>query len=334
LSIPKLLLITACVLFAGIGVIAVAKKGKNHSDTERMAAQEKIEEKSSSQAPRTPIVSVPVQQSNTALPKHSLDDFPNIDRIFQLFTTGPTKLPIVETIEYSSSVSWLKGRPAWIADYAVYYNTSRHFIARSLNGRADYFAQKIISGSRFNVFKRDKKIEFHLLLDVSRAKMGFYYVDLDTKERVLLKTYRVGLGRLDSQKASGTLTPLGTYSLGDRIAVYRPGVTGLFQDQKTEMIRVFGTRWIPFDQEIEHCSEPAKGYGIQGAPWIVDAQTGQLVENRECIGKYESDGCIRLTLEDIEELFSIVITKPTYIHIVKDFHEAKLPGTEVGIPSR
>jgi hypothetical protein len=314
LSIPKLLLITACVLFAGIGVIAVAKKGKNYSDTERMAAQEKIEEKSSSQAPRTPIVSVPVQQSNTALPKHSLDDFPNIDRIFQLFTTGPTKLPIVETIEYSSSVSWLKGRPAWIADYAVYYNTSRHFIARSLNGRADYFAQKIISGSRFN--------------DVSRAKMGFYYVDLDTKERVLLKTYRVGLGRLDSQKASGTLTPLGTYSLGDRIAVYRPGVTGLFQDQKTEMIRVFGTRWIPFDQEIEHCSEPAKGYGIQGA------QTGQLVENRECIGKYESDGCIRLTLEDIEELFSIVITKPTYIHIVKDFHEAKLPGTEVGIPSR
>ena len=78
------------------------------------------------------------------------DDFPNIDRIFQLYSTGPSRLPIVETITYSSSVPWLKGRPAWIADYATYFNTSRHFIARSLNGRADYFSQKVSEGSKFN----------------------------------------------------------------------------------------------------------------------------------------------------------------------------------------
>ena len=173
------------------------------------------------------------------------DDFPNIDRIFQLYSTGPSRLPIVETITYSSSVPWLKGRPAWIADYATYFNTSRHFIARSLNGRADYFSQKVSEGSKFNVFRKDKKINFHLLVDVSRCKMGFYYVDLDTNERVLLKTYRVGLGKVDPASPSGTLTPLGRYTLGKPGAIYQPGMMGFYQDQKVEMVRVFGTRWIP-----------------------------------------------------------------------------------------
>lgn len=346
MSIPKVLLIGAIAIFSGIAIMAIVKKSKGNPSTQefiREGATIHAQAQKAEVLP-TPIVSVPSQSErkepvkgkNLLLlsSKSSAEDFPNIDRIFQLFTTGPSKLPIVETVEYSSSVPWLKGRPAWIADYAVYYATSRHFIARSLNGQPDYFAQKIISGSRFNVFKKEKKIQFHLLLDISRSKMGFYYVDLDTNERVLLKAYRVGLGRIDPNKPSGTLTPLGTYSLGDRIAVYRPGVMGLFQDQKTEMIRVFGTRWIPFDQEVEGCTEGAKGYGIQGVPWIVDPQNGQLVENRSCVGKYESDGCIRLLLEDMEELFSIVITKPTYIHIVKDFHEARLPGIEVGTPTR
>ncbi len=56
------------------------------------------------------------------------------------------------------------------------------------------FLKKLSEGSKFNVFRKDKKINFYLLVDVSRCKMGFYYIDLDTNERVLLKTYRVGLG--------------------------------------------------------------------------------------------------------------------------------------------
>lgn len=75
----------------------------------------------------------------------------------------------------------------------------------------------------------------------------------------------MGLGRVDSSKPSGTLTPLGSYSLGDRVAVYKAGVVDFFHDQKTEMIRVFGTRWIPFDQEVGGSFESAKGYGINGA---------------------------------------------------------------------
>ena len=266
----------------------------------------------------------------TAPPK---DDFPNIDRVFQLFSTSPSKLPIIETINYSSSVPWLKGRPAWIADYATHYNTSRHFIARSLNGKSDYFTQKVSEGSKFNVFRKDKKINFYLLVDVSRCKMGFYYVDLDTNERVLLKTYRVGLGRLDPTQPSGTLTPLGRYALGSRVAIYKPGTMGFYQDQKIEMMRVFGTRWLPLDQEVERAVSSAKGYGLQGAPWA-DSGNGQLIENKNVIGAYDSDGCIRMSSDDIEELFAIVLTKPTFIEIVKDFHEAKLPGMEVAAPSR
>jgi lipoprotein-anchoring transpeptidase ErfK/SrfK len=250
------------------------------------------------------------------------DDFPAMDRIHQLFTTGPSKLPIVETVTYSSNVPWLKGRPAWIADYAAHYQTSRHFIARSLNGKPDYFTQKVSTGNRFNVFRLDKNIQFYLLIDVSLCKMGFYYVDLGTQERVLLKTYRVGLGRSDPTLSSQTLTPLGKFTLGDKVAIYKPGIMGLFRGQRTEMVRVFGTRWLPF----AHFEEA--GYGIHGAPW--KEENGTFVEN---IGTYDSDGCIRLSAQDIEELFAIVITKPTFVEIVKDFHEAKLPGKEVAVPT-
>ncbi len=356
LSAPKWILIGTVSLFSVIGIAAVVKKGTKKptlvsaaSAKETLVAETPVvsvpatpkvvavktnlskEEKKTNPSPVPPALAVTTTATHpTASVK---DDFPTIDRIFQLFTTGSSKLPIVETVHYASSVPWLKGRPAWIADYATHYNTSRHFIARSLNGKPDYFSQKVVEGSKFNVFRKDKKINFCLLVDVSRCKMGFYYIDLDTNERVLLKTYRVGLGRIDATKPSGTLTPLGRYSLGSRVAIYKPGLMGYHQDQKKEMIQIFGTRWIPLDQELERTTVPAKGYGLQGAPWTVGAE-GQIVENRGTIDAYDSDGCIRLNSEDIEELFAIVLTKPTFIEIVKDFHEAKLPGVEVAAPSR
>jgi len=43
---------------------------------------------------------------------------------------------------------------------------------------------------------------------------------------------------------------------------------------------------------------------------------------------YYSDGCIRLATPDMEELFAVIVTKPTVIEIVKDFNDARLPGTE------
>ena len=140
----------------------------------------------------------------------------------------------------------------------------------------------------------------------------------------------MGLGRIDHHQPSGTLTPLGRYKLGSRVAIYKPGMQGHYQDQTVEMIRVFGTRWIPLEREDRTAS--IKGYGLQGAPWVVDLSSGKLTENRSVIGAYDSDGCVRLDEEGINELFSIVLTKPTFIEIVKDFHEAKLPGVEVAAP--
>jgi len=336
--VPRLILIGAILLFSIIGVTAGIKKWRGAASKNSAAV-----------VSETPVVSIPTKSNLLVAAQEAKreekvvavrpanmakDDFPNIDRIFQLFTLGPAKLPIVETVTYASTVPWLKGRPAWLADYAVHYNTSRHFIARSLNGKPDYISQKISDGGRFNVFRQDRPIHFYLLVDISRCKMGFYYVDQETSERVLLKTYKVGLGKPDASKPSGTLTPLGRYTLGSRVAIYQSGVMGHYQDQKVEMVRVFGTRWIPFEREVERTTAAAKGFGIQGAPWQEVGKSSQLAEKRDAIGVYDSDGCVRMASEDMEEVFAIVISKPTFIEIVKDFHEAKLPGIEVAAPSR
>jgi hypothetical protein len=148
--------------------------------------------------------------------------------------------------------------------------------------------------------------------------MWFYYVDLDRNEKVLLKTYRVGLGSKDEKALSGTITPLGKFLLGDKIASYKPGIMGFFQNERIEMIQVFGTRWLPFKGLDSDQDAFAKGYGIHGAPMFFDEKNEQLVEKRESIGKYESSGCIRLLQEDVEEIYSIVVTRPTTVEIVKE----------------
>ena len=317
MSIGKKVLLAGVLLFGGIWLAAVLKKDKVEPPIEEWVSVETL-----------PSCEFPVESSVC-----ELEMLPRIDRIEQLFSTKERKLPIVETVTYTSKAPWLKGRPAWLADYAAYYNTSKHFIARSLTGRAHYMHQNIQEGERFNVFRKDKKIEFHLVADLSRLQMALYYVDLQEHERVLIKVYAIGAGRLDPSTTSGFLTPFGCYQLGDKVSLYQPGVMGFFHEQKTEMIRIFGTRWIPFSVEIAGCTEPAKGYGIHGAPWVVDQN--RLVEHRDCIGKYESDGCIRLVSEDMEELFAVVITKPTFLHSVKKFEDAVLPGIEVtGVEER
>lgn len=297
--VVKYFIIGAILLFGGIGFIGWVKKGQ--------FIEESVQEIALGTASEPmPISLEPVVAE------------PEVDRIPQLFATGSKQLSIVETVSFTSRVPWLKGRPAWISDYASHYQTSRHFIARSLNGKADYLTQKIHPGDRFNVFKQGKDIRFHLLVDLAQCKMWFYY--LDGSEKVLLKTYRVGVGKKDSVSTSGSLTPIGKYGLGEKVAIYKPGVIGHFQDQEVEMIRIFGTRWLPFEEEIDGCSEPAKGFGIHGVPWVVGAD-GQMVEDVSQIGRLNSDGCIRMASSDVEEIFAIVITKPTTVEIVKEISQ-------------
>ncbi|PCI95831.1 L,D-transpeptidase [Candidatus Aerophobetes bacterium] len=249
-----------------------------------------------------------------------------VNNVHRFFTVGLNKFPFVETVSYKGRVSWLQGRPAWIADYASHFSTSRHFIARSLNGKNDYYTQKVSTGDKFNVFSSEVNLEFHLVLDISQHMMWFYAHDVDKDLRYFVRTYKVGCGRVDHDMQSGCLSPLGTFKLSDKIAIFKEGIEGYFKDSKIEMISVFGTRWIPYVGEEDNTLAMIKGYGIHGAPWYRNETTGELEENRASIGQYVSSGCVRLYQEDMEELFSIVITKPTTVQIVKTIKDAKLPG--------
>lgn len=254
-------------------------------------------------------------------------DLPNADRVDKLFSTSGSNLPFVQSIEYQSRVPWQKGRPAWISDYARHYKTSRHFIARSLNGGPNYFEQNIRNGDLINIYHPDQDTEFHLVVDNSRCKMWLYAYEKGSDQNWLLKRYDVTLGEKNENKASGLLTPLGNYTLGDRIAIYTPGIEGYYKGKKAEMIQVFGTRWIPFEKALPGATAPAKSFGIHGVPWEIDPATGELKEDTSSIGEYESDGCIRMRTDDIEELFAILVRRPKVtIHLVTDFFDAKIPG--------
>ena len=318
MSFSKMLAYLAVALFALVILMGLFKKVTGGGDTPESLSSGALELQLEEYVEAAPI------QKRVL----SSDELPEGDRINELFNVGMPKLPIVETVTYSSRVPWKRGAAAWVVDYANHYKTSRHFIARSLNKKIDYDTQDVTNGDKFNVFRNDKDINFHLVVDITKSKLWFYYHEKGSDEKVLLKTYPVGLGKEETTKASGILTPLGTYGFGDKIAVYRTGHKGIYNGERIEMMTVFGSRWIPFEEEVAGCTEPSKGYGIHGAPWAWNAKTRRMEENRNSIGEYDSDGCIRLRAEDIEEIFAIVITKPTYIHLVKDFSDATIPGIE------
>lgn len=316
MSLGKILALTAVLLLGMMG-IALLFKDKQEVPVASFPPIEipilETVEETPHQEPTLPPPPIPVEEEKVV----PLPPLPEADRIQELFTTTGKKLPFVETITYKSRVSWQQGRPAWLSDYASHYGTSRHFIARSLNGSADYFKQDVAEGKKFNVFKQDYPLEFHLIIDTSRCKMWLYAIAGESKEKILLKSYLVSLGRLDSTKESQSLTPHGKYKLGSRIAIYKPKVMGQYKGQKTEMIRIFGTRWIPFETAIGETTMPAKGLGLHGVPWI-ENKKGELEEDLSSLGKYESDGCVRLAKSDIEEIYAIVITKPAYVELVAD----------------
>ena len=254
--------------------------------------------------------------------------FTEFNRMDEFFNVGLPKFPVVETITYTSRAPWVNGRSAWITDYATHFKTSRHFIARSLNKEPDYDKQNVSAGDRFNVFKEEYPLSFHLVVDTSNCTLSLYYFDELTNERTLVKTCRVGLGRHDEKKASGMLTPWGTYTLGDKIAIYKPGRIGQYNKEDTEMLQIFGTRWIPFADEVEDCTEPAKGFGIHGCPWAA-GEDGEYAEDTAGLSRHESDGCIRLLTKDMEEIFAVIITKPSTLYLVPVKEKAHLPGKEV-----
>ncbi len=133
---------------------------------------------------------------------------------------------------------------------------------------------------------------------------------------------------MDNASPSGYLTPLGKFTLGDRTAVFKPKMMGFHNGQRIEMMTVFGSRWIPFEAELEGCTAPAKGFGIHGTPWVRDDASGKFVEDSSKQGRHVSDGCIRLSTSDMEELYAIIISRPTVVELVRDYFDADLPGED------
>ena len=323
MTFPRIILVLAIVLFGSIGVAALFKsKATQQSQTNQVVLGTEIRE-----VPIAPPPSLPTPNAAVAASQKPRE-LPQADRMAEFFNRTPPQFPVVQTITYRSRVAWLQGRPAWLADYSNHFHTSRHFIARSLNGKTDYYKQDVAEGDRFTILHPDKKIGFHLLVDVPRAKMWFYYLDQETKERVLVKSYDVTVGRMDNASPSGYLTPLGKFTLGDRTAVFKPKMMGFHNGQRIEMMTVFGSRWIPFEAELEGCTAPAKGFGLHGTPWVRDDATGKFVEDNSKQGRHVSDGCIRLSTSDMEELYAIIISRPTVVELVRDYFDADLPGEE------
>lgn len=339
MSLPKLLGLCGLALFGVIFGMAMFKgdKSKESPPQDSGFVVTKIPETSSHSPVKAPVEVVlntqtpaPAPAALVVAPSNegskeivSKVKLPDDNRIEDLFSKKGNTPKFIERITYKSRVGWQKGRPAWLSDYASFYETSRHFMARSLNGKPDYFKQDIAEGDKVNVFKKGVKLKFYMLVDTSLCKMWLYALDDTHGETTLLKTYPVCLGRVDSSKPSGLLTPMGRYSLGNRIAIYKPKVMGYHKGKKIEMVREFGSRWIPFEKEVADATAPAKGYGIHGVPWT-EKTKGELSQDKNSIGKYESDGCIRLSTEDVEEIFAIIITKPTEIEVVRHYQDASI----------
>lgn len=255
-----------------------------------------------------------------------------IDSLLDLFCPG-SSCPIVQTIRYSSRVSWKPKRSAWLIDYANHYKTPVDFVLRSLNRGKSAKERPVSEGESFCVLRTDVPFSFLVVVESSSCTMKLYYL-LPTNEGLkvqFLKKYEVGLGRKSPEKVSGTLTPYGLFRLGSRVAVFRPGMTGMYKGKKVEQIQVFGTRWIPFEREIADCTEPAKGFGIHGTPWV-RTESGQLLDQTSSVGGFESDGCIRMKTQDVEELYAVISSRPGYVEIVPKFSQSKLLSGKLQLP--
>src|SRR5262245_34429247 len=222
MTLPRIFLVVTFLLFGGIATAAYMKKPEQAAKIEEAVPAAtglpiQIDLTTLNSVEKKPEVALAVAVVATRVE----EALPAANQIHLLFQKN-SSLPIVETIQYKAKVPWKSGRAAWLVDYASHYKTPIHFIARSLNGQPNYTPPPVKDGVTFNVLSQEREFYFHLLVDISRCKMWFYAVLPDEQQRILLKTYPVGLGRKDPQKASGYLTPIGKYVLGNRIAIYQP----------------------------------------------------------------------------------------------------------------
>ena len=150
------------------------------------------------------------------------------------------------------------------------FNTNYEFIMRINNKHRT----NIRVGERLKILKGNVTV----LVDKSD-----YTLTLLLNGR-FIKQFSVGIGKSDK-------TPVGVFAVDNKLinpVWYSPDGIYQFGDPKN----VLGTRWIGFEDK-----EGLYGYGIHGTT------------DPDSIGKEMSNGCIRLTNENVEELFNYVKAK-------------------------
>lgn len=113
----------------------------------------------------------------------------------------------------------------------------------------------------------------------------------------LFKTYRISIGRENR-------TPVGTFVIDDKVP--EPPFRDIPYTGNGDQGNELGTRWLRLKASG---ATPATlvGYGIHGT-WEPDS-----------IGKAASNGCLRLSNEEVEELYDLLPSKPGVISVeIKD----------------
>ncbi|MDD5597695.1 MAG: L,D-transpeptidase family protein [Victivallaceae bacterium] len=156
---------------------------------------------------------------------------------------------------------------------AMTYNVSSEAVQRSNNMKLTDFNVQL--GKTYNIYAGDWQIV------ISKSRKQLYLFDGGK----IFKVYNIGVGK-DNR------TPAGIFKTGGKRKNpdwYSPKGKIPFGEKGN----VLGTRWIRLVPDGK-TSRPVSGLGIHGT-WEPDS-----------IGKAESNGCVRLLNEDVEELFAII----------------------------
>lgn len=136
-----------------------------------------------------------------------------------------------------------------------------------------------------SVIKVGQKIKvttnkFSIVIDIKKNELFLNYDDK------LFKRYKICSGADDSS------TPIGDFEIKEKIKdpTWYPASGGAIPPNSAE--NILGSRWMGLWK-----SRTKTGYGIHEA---IDPSD---------IGKYVTNGCIRMTKEDLEELYDIVIIR-------------------------
>lgn len=183
-------------------------------------------------------------------------------------------------------------------------NTTQGLLMRA-NGLSE--TSRLHPGQRLKYTPKDFRIF------IERSACRLFLVD----NNGIFKRYAVGLGM------PGYETTLGSYQIGNKQkdpTWFKPGHGPVPPGHPDNEL---GTRWMPFEPVREGLP---RDLGIHGT------------QKPETVGKYASRGCARLLMEDVEELYDLVV-RATPVEIIEVFdpglvgHKpAKAPAVSPGSP--